>query len=110
STSSGSSPAAAAISTIGRSWAAWAISRLESIPVLAVRSVRDRGGGQLGDESVGVEALEAEGRDQRRRLPRGDELGDGRPDDRRGLEAVRPPAARDEEAVHLGPPENRAVI
>ena len=57
-----------------------------------------------------MEALERERRDQLRRLAGGDELREGRPDDRRRLEAVSAPACRDEEPVELGLPEDGAVV
>ena len=60
--------ARSAISAIGSSVGPWAISRLLGICVaigrLLVGPVRDGRGGQLGDERVGVEALERERLDQ----------------------------------------------
>src|SRR5262245_65319167 len=98
STSSWSRPSSSATSPIGRSVAAWAISRLEGIVVLiAFLSVAHRGRGQLGDEGVGVEAFHGEWGDEIGRLPARDELGERDADDRRGLEAVRPPPGRDVE-------------
>src|SRR5438309_5461046 len=70
------------------------------------RSMRHRRGGQLGDERVGVEAVERERCDQLRRLPGRDELRERCADDRSCLEAVRAPAGRDVEPVDLRPAEN----
>ena len=44
------------------------------------------------------------------RLARRDQLGERDADDRRRLEAVRAPAARDQETVHIGHAEDRAVV
>src|ERR1700758_4865877 len=52
-------------------------------------SVRYRCSSELGDEGIGVEALERERLDQLGRLAGRDELGERRPDDRCRLEAVR---------------------
>ena len=73
-------------------------------------SVTDGRRGELGDEPVLVEALERERRDQVRRAPGGDQLGERRADDRRRLESVRAPAGADVEAVDLGLAEDRAVV
>src|SRR3989442_343223 len=61
-------------------------------------------------ERVRVEALERKRRDQLWRLACRHQLGERGTDDRRRLEAVRPPAAGDEEAVQLRPPEDGAVV
>src|SRR5579875_792053 len=70
----------------------------------------DGGGGELGDELVLVEALEAERLDQVGLASGGHELGERLADDRRGLEAVGAPAGRDVEVLHLGLAEDRAVV
>ncbi len=70
----------------------------------------DRRSGELGDKRIGAEALERERGDQLWRLARRDELGERRPDNRGRLEPVRPPAARDQETVHFGHAEDRAVV
>src|SRR5512144_173301 len=111
STSSCSRPSSSAMSPIGRSVADCAISRLEGMVVLiGVLSVAHGGGGQLGDERIGVEAVQREGRDQVGRLPARDQLGKGDADDRRRLEAVRPPPRRHVEVVDLRLAEDRAVV
>ena len=53
---------------MGRMTAAWAISRLESMFGPFRLLMAHRGRGELGDEVVGVEALELERLDQLRRL------------------------------------------
>src|SRR2546423_14566852 len=73
-------------------------------------SVRDGCGCELRHERVRIEALERERGDQIRRLAGGDELRERRADDRRRLEAVRPPPGREVEAVDLGLAEDRAVV
>src|ERR1700744_1761115 len=74
------------------------------------RSVADGGGRELGDEVVGIEALECERRDEVRRAIGGDQLGERLADDRSGLEAVRSPAGTDVEVLDLGAAEDRAVV
>src|SRR3990172_9695704 len=74
------------------------------------RSMGDRGCGRLGHERVSVEARELERLDQPRRLLRRDELGERRADDRRRLEAVRAPAAVDDEALDLRHPHHGAEV
>src|SRR5215218_8033880 len=70
----------------------------------------DRGGGQLGDELVLVEAFERERRDQIWGPAFGDQLGECLADDRSRLEAVGAPTRADVEVLDLRAAEDRAVV
>src|SRR4051812_28986353 len=103
------------ISSIGMSWASWAISRLDfTLAPLGTfgsgKSVGDGCRGRLGDERIRVETLEFEGLDEVWGTARVDQLGERLADDRCGLEAVRAPARRHMEVVDLGLAEDRAVV
>src|SRR6476661_6189972 len=77
-----------------------------SLPV----SMTHGGRGQLGDELVLVEALQAEGLDEIRLASGRHELRQRRADDRGRLEPVRAPAGADVEVLHLRLAEDRAVV
>src|SRR4051794_18567546 len=110
STSSSSSPMSRATSMIGRRVASCAISRLLFTVAPFSMSVGDGGRAALRHEVVLVEPRPAKRRDQLRRLPGTDEVGNGIADDRGGLEPVRPPAGVHDEAVHLRHAHDRRVI
>src|SRR5215217_7672787 len=96
--------------SIGRSSASCAISRLLFMRAPPCVSVAHRGRGELGYELVLIESLQLERLDQVRSLAGGGELRQRLPDDRRGLEPVRPPPRAHVEALHLGPAEYRRVV
>src|SRR5215218_2968130 len=108
--------------SIGRSSASCAISRLLFIgaPSLGCArgrgygvcesSVAHRGRGELGYELVLIEPLQLERLDQVRSSTGRRKLGQRLADDRRRLEAVRPPAGADVEALDLRLAEDRRVV
>src|SRR3954452_10528336 len=103
------------MSAIGRRVASCAISRLLFIWVVLMLdgtpgSVGYGRRAALRDELVLVEARETERMDEVGRPPRADQVGEGEPDDGRGLEAVRAPACVDDEAVDLGQAHDRRVV
>src|SRR3954447_1359796 len=110
STSSSSRPISVATSMIGRRTASWAISRLLFTFAPLLMSVRDRGRAALRHKIVLVEPGPPERLDQLGRLARADQVGDGEPDDRRGLEPVRAPSGVDDESLHLGESHDRRVV
>src|SRR5215207_11479737 len=73
-------------------------------------SVTGGGRGELRDELISVEALQGEWLDQLRHLAGVDQLRESRADDRRRFEAVGSPSGAEQESIHLGGPEDRAVV
>src|SRR4051794_17209952 len=73
-------------------------------------SVAHRGSRELAHRRVLVEAFERERSNESGSLLRRDQLCKRRPHDRSRLEAVRAPAAADEEPLGFGDSEDRAVV